>query len=356
MPPDANDYVPRIEDFLKGKSITLATIDQITRDAQANFDKSAASYRGQVTSAENDIRHRITTFHKEATFAELVRTLDNSFEALADYLDLKGRLEQDDLPRHHDHFRAMMNENIAQDIVAFREELERKVAEYKERIETLNESLRRIVYDRQNETYIQLKYEKRSSTDDISNFRAALDSAIPNQMRPDLIKSYYEPIRILLERLKTEPEWAKRVTDPRQWLEFYAQEFSKDGRGGETHSNSSGKSGGQKAKLAYTVLASAIADQYSINQETEDTAHAFQFVVVDEVFSKLDESNAQFAMQLFQQLQLQVLIVTPMDKVHIVEPFIGAVHIISNANGNKSTVLDLSIETYQSDRARYIGG
>ncbi len=205
--------------------MSIRTIDQLTRDAQAYFANSAASYQGQLTGIENDIRHRITTFHKDPAFTELTRTLDDSLEALPDYLELKIRLEQDDLPRHQQDFRAMMNENIAQDVVAFREELQRKVNEYEDRIGTLNEALKRIVYSDLTDTYIQLKYEKRSVTSEINEFRAELNAAIPNQIRPELLETYYEPIRKLIERLKAEPEWAKRVTDPRQWLEFYAQEY-----------------------------------------------------------------------------------------------------------------------------------
>lgn len=351
-PADASDYEERIRSHLDRQypqGMSLVSIDSVTRDTQNYFDNSASSYQGQVTAVEREITRGITTFHKDQEFAELIRLLDDDLDALPDYLLLKVRLDEDDLPRHKERFRAMMNEDIARDIVAFREELDRKVEEYRERIETLNTALRQIPYSAT--THIQLEYEKPSSTGEINKFRADLNAAIPNQMRPELMEGYFEPIRQLIERLRTETEWQKRVTDPRQWLDYYAREYDAEGRGGEVYNDSSGKSGGQKAKLAYTVLASAIADQYGINQDREDADRAFRFVVVDEVFSKLDEGNARFAMQLFEQLHLQVLVVTPMDKMHIVEPFIGAIHIVSNPKGNESTVLDLSIEEYQSSRS-----
>lgn len=351
-PADASDYEERIKSHLDRQyphGITLVSIDSATRDTQSYFDNSASSYQGQVTAVERDITRGITAFHKDKEFAELIRLLDDDLDALPDYLLLKVRLDEDDLPRHKERFRAMMNENIAQDIVAFREELDRKVEEYRERIETLNTALRQIPYSAT--THIQLEYEKPSSTGEINKFRADLNAAIPNQMRPELMEGYFEPIRQLIERLRTETEWQKRVTDPRQWLDYYAREYDTEGRGGEVYNDSSGKSGGQKAKLAYTVLASAIADQYGITQDREDADRAFRFVVVDEVFSKLDEGNARFAMQLFEQLHLQVLVVTPMDKVHIVEPFIGAIHLVTNPKGNASIVHELSIEEYQAMRS-----
>jgi uncharacterized protein YPO0396 len=352
-PVDAADYEERIASYIQGRykgDITLTNIDSVMRETQNFYSNSAASYLGQANAVEREITQRMTAFHKDKEFIEFARELDDHIDALPDYLRLKVRLEQDDLPRHREGFRAMMNENIAQDVIAFREELTRKVEEYRERIETLNNALRRIPYSTITNSYIQIEYEQPSSTGEIPKFKADLNAAIPNQMRLELLEEYFEPIRKLIERLRTETEWQKRVTDPRYWLDYYAREYDADGTPGEVYSDSSGKSGGQKAKLAYTVLASAIADQYGINQDSADAAHAFRFVAVDEVFSKLDEGNARFAMQLFEQLHLQVLVVTPMDKMHIVEPFIGAVHIVSNPNGNESSILDLPIEEYRNHR------
>lgn len=349
-PAGAEQYAERIEARLKGKDLMLQNTDLLLSDTQNYFHNSAASYQGRLKSAEDDLLHRLSIFVRD--FHESSTDLDPSLEALPGFLALKARIERDDLPRHQERFRDLMNENIAQDILDFRAELENKEREYVERIDALNEALRRIRYEEH--THIQLRFKKTSSSGEVSQFRASLNAAIPNQMRPDLLETYFEPIRLLIEKLKNEAAWAKRVTDPRQWLEFYAQEIEEDGREGEVYSDSSGKSGGQKAKLAYTVLASAIADQYGINQEDEDATRAFRFVVVDEVFSKLDERNARFAMELFQQLKLQVMVVTPMDKLHIAEPFVGAVHIVSNPNGSNSSVLNLTINEYHTRRAEFI--
>jgi len=351
-PAGAEQYVERIEARLKGKDLTLQNADLLSSDTQNYFHNSASSYQGRLKSTEDDLLHRLSTFVRD--FHESSTDLDPSLEALPGFLALKARIERDDLPRHQERFRDLMNENIAQDILDFRAELENKEREYMERIDALNDALKRIRYEEH--THIQLRFKKTSSSGEVSQFRASLNAAIPNQMRPDLLETYFEPIRLLIEKLKNETAWAKRVTDPRQWLEFYAQEIEEDGREGEVYSDSSGKSGGQKAKLAYTVLASAIADQYGINQEDEDATRTFRFVVVDEVFSKLDERNARFAMELFQQLKLQVMVVTPMDKLHIAEPFVGAVHIVSNPDGSNSSVLNLTINEYRARRAEFMGG
>ena len=77
---------------------------------------------------------------------------------------------------------------------------------------------------------------------------------------------FFERIKTLLDRLKNEERWCKKVTDVRNWADFSVLEKVR-----ETHeqknyySDSAGLSGGQKAKLAFTILGSAIAYQYGLN-------------------------------------------------------------------------------------------
>jgi uncharacterized protein YPO0396 len=89
--------------------------------------------------------------------------------------------------------------------------------------------------------------------------------------------------------------------------------------------------------------------------QDEDLAHSFRFVVVDEAFSKSDETNARYAMALFRQLNLQLLVVTPLDKTHVVEPYIAACHFVSNSmEENDSRVITLTIDQYRAEKASFV--
>ena len=145
--------------------------------------------------------------------------------------------------------------------------------------------------------------------------------------------------------------WRKKVTDVRNWLEFGAIEKHRfDDSPKRYYDDSQGLSGGEKAKLAYTILASAIAYQFGIEQQGYQLK-SFRFVVVDEAFSKVDPENAMFAMELFKQLNLQLMVVTPLDKINIVEKFIHSVHYTENKNRQNSAVYDLTIEEYHAKKA-----
>jgi uncharacterized protein YPO0396 len=57
----------------------------------------------------------------------------------------------------------------------------------------------------------------------------------------------------------------RKVTDVRNWFVFSASErWREDDQEHEHYSDAGGKSGGQKEKLAYTVLAASLAYQFGL--------------------------------------------------------------------------------------------
>lgn len=94
---------------------------------------------------------------------------------------------------------------------------------------------------------------------------------------------------------------AKKVTDVRNWFNFQANEnYFGDGSLKEFYSDSSGKSGEQKEKLAYTVLASSIAFAYGLEGEND---RSFCFVVIDEAFGKGSDDSTRYGLELFKKTQ-----------------------------------------------------
>jgi len=83
----------------------------------------------------------------------------------------------------------------------------------------------------------------------------------------------------------------------------------------EYHTDSSGKSGGQKVKLAYTILASAIAYQFGLSQNSGNPK-SFRLVVIDEAFSRLDDGNAHYAMELFRRQKRRIALNLNHDQFH----------------------------------------
>ena len=128
-----------------------------------------------------------------------------------------------------------------------------------------------------------------------------------------------------------------KVTDVRNWfvLRRLASAGARTSSEHEHYSDSGGKSGGQKEKLAYTILAASLAYQFGL----EWGAVRSRIVPLRRdrrgLRPRLGRVGAVRA-RLFQQLNLQLLIVTPLQKIHIIEPFVASVGFVHNEDGRAS--------------------
>ena len=105
--------------------------------------------------------------------------------------------------------------------------------------------------------------------------------------------------------------------------------LAEDGREHEHYTDSGGKSGGQKEKLAYTVLAASLAYQFGIDWRNP-RSRSFHFVMIDEAFGRGSDESAEFGLTLFKKMNLQLLVATPLQKIHVIEPFVSAVGFVHN--------------------------
>ena len=80
---------------------------------------------------------------------------------------------------------------------------------------------------------------------------------------------------------------------------------------------------------------------------------SLRFITVDEAFSKLDPEKSQFLMKFCDQLNLQILVVTPLDKINIAEPYIHAVHFVEIKNKKSSVLYNLTMEQYYEKKESF---
>ncbi len=52
--------------------------------------------------------------------------------------------------------------------------------------------------------------------------------------------------------------------------------------------------------------------------------------------------------------KLQLLIVTPLQKIHVIEPYVDAVGLVHNPEGRASMLRNLAIEEYREEKARAV--
>ena len=160
----------------------------------------------------------------------------------------------------------------------------------------------------------------------------------------------YQQIEQLITRLREEDRWRKKVTDVRRWFDFAALEIDEaTDKERSCYTDSAGQSGGEKAKLAFTILVAAIAYQYDIDPDAEHSDR-FHFVVVDEMFSKVDDHYSEYALELFRKFGLQVLIVAPLDsKARVTEPYVGCyLHVVKSERTNQSEIFAMTAKEFEN--------
>jgi uncharacterized protein YPO0396 len=353
-------YFPKLEVYLPTPPVfTLEHIDNLTTTTRNAVYRTLEARRAERSKCELTVVRKMHSFktpseeimQKYPSWTVDTIDLEDSPEAIGEYYALYERIKYEDLPKHEERFKNWLNERVIVNFASFEASLDRQFKTIKESIKDLNESLKQIKFHSTPPTYIQIDYKEvrdRGETG-ITTFRHTLRDVFSNVSRlhdPQELELSYRKIKAIVENLTNDETWRKKVTDVRNWLEFGAiEKHTLDDSPKQYYDDSQGLSGGEKAKLAYTILASAIAYQFGINHKIEQLK-SFRFVVVDEAFSKVDPENARFAMELFKQLNLQLMVVTPLDKINIVEKYIHSVHYVENKHRRNSAIYDLTMEEY----------
>lgn len=329
-------------------SIAEASITQ--HKAAANLGKEMLSIQGK----RDDVAKAATKFMQSflSEFADMKTDLLADERYLPEFLKLRESIKADDLPRHEDRFRELMSRDVLAHVASFQDRLETHCEEIRGKVGNLNDALRSIAYSPK--TYITIRAAY-SNDPDIRDFRNRLAGCLKYGFNADAAarESAFRQISDLIDRIREKPDWATKVTDTRTWLTFAVEELRREDNGQVNYySDTGGKSGGQKAKLAFTILASAIAYQYGIAKDSTNP-NSFRFVVVDEMFARSDEANSKYALQLFAKFQLQLLIVCPFDaRARVVEPFVSSYHLSLNPTTQASTVRTITVEEIHEHLAK----
>ena len=285
--------------------------------------------------------------------------VDASLEAVEDYRQMLTQLQADDLPRFADRFKVLLNETSIREIASFQSKLKSERQTIQERIDLINHSLADIEYNPGR--YIQLETQANQDAelrDFQQQLRACTEGSLTGSEEEQYAEGKFLQVKAIIDRFRgregiteLDRRWTRKVTDVRNWFQFAASErWQEDDSEHEHYTDSGGKSGGQKEKLAYTVLAASLAYQFGLEWGAV-RSRSFRFVVIDEAFGRGSDESARYGLELFKRLHLQLLIVTPLQKIHIIEPYVASVGFVHNPEGRDSQLRNLSIEEYRAERA-----
>jgi len=271
----------------------------------------------------------------------------------ASFDQIRRQIEDEDLAKNRLRFEELLRVQVPEEVSGFSEALESHRDRIRKRINELNEHLSRVTFDRKEDTYIQLKFED-AGDDGVRKFkklrRHALEGDLEADDEDERRRERYHRVEHFLSELEQDMNWTQRVIDVRNWFKFRADEFYKgEDTLRQSYSGAAGKSGGEKNRLASTILATAIAYQYGIDVGGKQT-ETFRLVAVDEMFSKTDDEFSQYLLDLFKEFHLQLLIVQPLDaKIHVVQKYVERYHVVERRDG-LSFVGDLSVSEYLGEQ------
>ncbi|HEX2867054.1 MAG TPA: ATP-binding protein [Ignavibacteriales bacterium] len=348
-------YSEKIRFDIKGKALSLTSYDNIRDEAWRRYD-SQRTEKSNKSKKQRDLIIKEMSRYKN-DYPEDTTEVDPAVESIGEFRRMADKLKGDDLPKYERKFRELLNEKAIQDIALFKNQLELSCKDIKDKITLINRSLKDIEYEKG--TFIEL-INSEASDNDIKDFRIMLRNAHENTLgQGDLYtEEKFFRVKEILDKFNSGEQadinWTNKVTDVRNWFIFSASEkWAEDKKEKEFFSDSSGKSGGQKEKLAYTILASALAYQFGLEWGVT-RSRSFRFVVIDEAFGRGSDESTRYALELFAKMNLQLLIITPLQKINVIEDYIKSVHYVYNSEGKDSMIKSLTIEEYRKDKENYL--
>ena len=354
----------RIEVYRAGAitdaKLTVENCDAREQDVRKWLQEKLDSESRRQTNVRDHIVKAMSNY--KTAYPLETSEFDASVDAAHEYRTQLVQLNADGLPRFEARFKELLNENTIREVANFQSQLSRERELIKGRIARINESLSHIDYNPNR--FIAL--EAPHSTDpDIRDFlvelRACTEGTLTGSDDAQYSEAKFLQVKRIIERFRgregqteLDRRWTAKVTDVRNWYSFAASErWREDGREHEHYADSGGKSGGQKEKLAYTVLAASLAYQFGLDWDATRT-RSFRFVVIDEAFGRGSDESAQYGLRLFGELQLQLLVVTPLQKIHVIEPFVKSVGFVHNEEGKFSRLRNLTIAEYHEEKAKAV--
>lgn len=331
--------------------LRLDNLDSLMRSVERSINKEVEEISRAISECERFIEKRLDEFvHEWPAEAE---GLDANLAAAADFFTKLARLETDGLPAHEQRFFELLENQSHQNLAALSTYLNNARKEILERMKLVNDSLAQVPF---NQSANQITTLHIGASDrqlpDVREFKQEIKQTLSHAWSEDreLAEARFLALRRLVERLSSqEPEnkrWRQAVLDVRQHMEFIGTEIDESGDEVEVYRSGSGKSGGQRQKLATTCLAAALRYQLGGN---EHGAPMYAPVVLDEAFDKTDNEFTELAMHIFVNFGFQMIVATPLKSVMTLEPFIGGACFIDISDRRVSSVLTIE---YDPDQKR----
>ncbi len=274
----------------------------------------------------------------------------DSLDFAPDFIIHLEKLERDGLPRVEDRFFALLRDQGTQNITALNSYIAEGRKKIRDRMDEVNSVLETVYYNPG--TFLQIEVSDRHLSQ-VQAFRDQIKQVLSHSWitTKDDAEARFEILRELVRKLgseeKSDLQWKKLVLDVRQHVEFVGREYDKESKKErQAHRSGAGRSGGQREKLAATILAAALRYQLG-GADNEPPVYAP--VVIDEALSNSDNEFSETVIKIFIGMGFQLVLATPLKSVMTIEPYIGGASYIDIVDNKQSSTLQIE---YDEDKQR----
>ncbi|GIF96570.1 ATP-binding protein [Catellatospora citrea] len=301
-----------------------------------NMGQIRASFRRELdrrTGAADSTRQNAAMLMKRALDGFIEKWRDAAPDTSGDidrcggdFATLHKEIAARKLPEAMARFQQMISEDMVPSIGMLQRAIEKATHEIQERVDMVNIGLGRVEFNSGTHLQIACTYNPPA---EVKAFRARVDEllSLAPGVRSDSAKAVaqFHRVRDLMALFTSDTTEARRwrtdVLDVRNSYTFYGSEKDPDGATVHTYRNTAANSGGEQEKLVAFCLAAALS--YNLADRDSDGRPRFAPLMLDEAFSKSDETFSAQALSVFDEFGFQMLIAAPIRMSGIVEPFIG---------------------------------
>ena len=328
--------------YCKGIELTFENLTrQINTILKRIADKREVREK-EAAVAENNLHSAMAVFLSATQHKGYANEWQRTTASAPSFIAHLESLEGEKFHNQQEEFNRRMRKILIDDINIGDGELKTHQRTNIERIGDLNETLRSIDYN--TDTFVQI-VPRPSREIAVVTYQAKLAECTRHMLGSNdaQLLERFSAVKALVTYIRDHRTEAEKGANPNNWDAFAIAEYKRDqsDENPAWHPDGGGNSGGQKAKLACTILAAAMAFQFHHTRTRE--SKAFRFVMVDEIFSKSDDVNSVYALSIFKKFDFQLLLVTPRDgRLKLVQPYVGSFHLVQNPSTKASSIINMT--------------
>lgn len=356
--------ISRLTDELVGTQLDESDAQDLEaryRTVQRSIDTENVVQVGQIIAKglRSSIEEVGERQHRaQRAFGEAAAAFSQSWEAVAaalttDVADRNGYLELLDtirtrgLPEYEERFRRLLREK-SQDLVGhLLSEIRDAPAQIRERIDPVNDSLRRSRYDADRTLFIEVRTKRSAEAQQFMNeLRTIVDGSWDAE--DARAEERFLAMKRVMDRLesaengdRSDRSWRQRCLDTREHVTFLAHERDPADISRNVHESSAGLSGGQRQKLVSFCLAAAL--RYQLTEDDADLP-TYGTIVMDEAFDKADAEYTRTVMDVFVEFGFHMILATPQKLLQTIESYIGGLTAVSNPGRDQSRLAAVPFE------------